>query len=69
MALNVKRLFPLDHPPVTYPEKPPFLQASTDESIDLKRNKRDNLQEKFMDERVKKEREAFKNKVKSLNII
>lgn len=31
MALNVKTLFALDHPPVSFPDKPVELSASTSE--------------------------------------
>lgn len=31
MALNIKILFPLDHPPVSFPDKPVELSASSGE--------------------------------------
>jgi hypothetical protein len=31
MALNVKTIFPLDHPPVSFPDKPVELSASSGE--------------------------------------
>lgn len=31
MALNIKKLFPLDHPPVSFPDKPVELNASSGE--------------------------------------
>lgn len=52
MALNIKGFLPLDHPPVSFPEKPPKLSASNNtDNGDLEK---ENLKEKAMDMQVKR---------------
>jgi hypothetical protein len=55
MALNVKSIFPLDHPPVSFPEKPVELSASSGE---LNMDK-DNLQKNHL--RDSEEDELYHN--------
>ena len=42
MALNVKTIFPLDHPPVSFPDKPEELSASSGELNMDKENRQKN---------------------------
>ncbi|WP_127717626.1 hypothetical protein [Halobacteriovorax sp. HLS] len=63
MALNIKPLFALDHPPVSFPEKPVELNTSSGE-LDMNKENlhKDHLREKEEDD-VYHNEEALKKKL------
>ncbi len=69
MALNVKILFPLDHPPVSFPDDEPLeLSASASDLNTSKENlQKDHLLEKEEDHLYKADHS--KNSKKKLNIL
>ncbi|PIK15900.1 hypothetical protein [Halobacteriovorax sp. JY17] len=69
MALNVKILFPLDHPPVSFPDDEPLeLSASASDLNTAKENlQKDHLLEKEEDHLYKDD--LSKNSKKKLNIL
>ena len=56
MALNVKILFPLDHPPISFPDEPVELDASGGElNMDQDNRQKSNLRDSKDDEVLHKE--------------